>query len=84
MDQQSSPLSIPLSARILAGDFAGWLCDAMAERGMTTRSLAMRSGIDHGTISRVMRGEQDPRLTTAVALLRVLGKQPLHLARRSA
>jgi transcriptional regulator with XRE-family HTH domain len=76
MDKQpSSSISIP--PRILDEDFAGWLRDAMAARGLTTRGLAMRTGIDHSTISRLMQGDRDPKLATAVALLRVLGTQPI-------
>jgi transcriptional regulator with XRE-family HTH domain len=58
--------------RVVDGDFAGWLRDAMADRGMTTRVLEMRAGVDHTTISRLRRGANAPTLTTAVALLRVL------------
>lgn len=74
-------LSIP--PRIVDGDFAGWLRHEMAERGMTTRGLAMRTGVHHSIISRLMRGDRDPSLPTAVALLRVLGPEPLRLARHS-
>jgi transcriptional regulator with XRE-family HTH domain len=66
-------ISIP--ARILAGDFAGWLREAMAGRHMSTRALAARSGIDHSTISRLAHGEREPSLATAVAILKVLGTE---------
>jgi DNA-binding XRE family transcriptional regulator len=74
---QSTPRSFSIPPRIMDGDFAGWLRDSMAERGMTTRGLAMRTGINHSTISRLMRGDRDPSLATAIALLRVLGPEPL-------
>jgi transcriptional regulator with XRE-family HTH domain len=77
MDTRDARNGIVIPARIVDGDFAGWLRASMAERGMTTRGLAMRSGIDHTTISRLMRGDRDPKLATVVALLRVLGPQPL-------
>lgn len=70
-------VAVSMPARIVDGDFAGWLRDAMAERGVTTRVLAMRTGIDHTTISRLRRGANAPTLSTAVALLRVLGSRPM-------
>jgi plasmid maintenance system antidote protein VapI len=68
--------TIPIPARILAGDFAGWLRDAMAARRLSTRGLAARSGIDHSTICRLTHGEREPSLSTAVAILKVLGTEP--------
>ena len=62
----------------MVGDFAGWLRDSMAARGLSTRGLAARSGIDHSTIYRLAKGSREPLLNTAVALLRVLGTEPLH------
>ena len=69
--------TIPIPARILAGDFAGWLREAMAARRISTRGLAARSGIDHSTICRLTHGEREPSLSTAVALLKVLGTEPM-------
>jgi transcriptional regulator with XRE-family HTH domain len=62
--------SIP--ARMLEGDFAGWLRAAMESRGMSQRMLAALSGIDHSTVSRLLTGERQPSLGTALALIRVL------------
>jgi transcriptional regulator with XRE-family HTH domain len=67
--------SLRVPRRILDGDFAGWLRDAMTARGMTTRMLGMRSGLDHSTIYRLALGERQPSLATAVALLRILGEE---------
>ena len=69
--------TIPIPARILAGDFAGWLRDAMADRQLSTRGLAARCGIDHSTIYRLAHSEREPSLATAVALLKVLGTEPI-------
>ena len=63
-------LQIP--GRVADGDFRGWLRDAITERRISQRVLAMRSGVDHSTISRIMRG-RSPSLATALAILRVLG-----------
>jgi transcriptional regulator with XRE-family HTH domain len=70
--------TIPIPPRVLAGDFAGWLREAMAARRLTTRGLAARCGIDPSTICRLARGEREPSLATAVALLKVLATEPLH------
>jgi transcriptional regulator with XRE-family HTH domain len=64
-------------SRILEGDFAGWLRDAMSARGLSARMLAVRTGIDHSTISRLAAGVREPTLRTAVALLRVLMSEPI-------
>jgi DNA-binding XRE family transcriptional regulator len=73
--QGDEPIQVP--KRWLSGDFAGWLRQAMSNRGMSRRALAMRSGINHSTIARLLSGEHEPRLTTALALLRVLDPEPL-------
>jgi transcriptional regulator with XRE-family HTH domain len=73
-------ISIAIPPRILAGDFAGWLRDAMAARRLSTRGLAARSGIDHSSICRLARGEREPSLATAVAILKVLGTEPMRYA----
>lgn len=63
------PLVIP--PRILAGDFAGWLRDAMTERQMSYRMLAIQAGIDHTSVYRLASGDRLPSLNTAVAIIRV-------------
>jgi hypothetical protein len=66
---------IRVPARILEGDFSGWLRDAMATRRMSQRMLAALSGIDHTSVSRLLSGDRQPSLGTALALIRVL-EQP--------
>ena len=61
----------------LDGEFAMWLRHAMAERGITNRMLGLRSGVDHSTISRLLKGSREPSLRTALALLGVLGTGPV-------
>ncbi len=63
---------LTLPSRIADGDFGGWLRDAMAERRMSQRALAMRTGIDHSTISRLIDRGRVPSLSTAIAIIRVL------------
>ncbi len=72
---------IAVPARMLEGDFAGWLREAMASRGISQRMLAVLSGIDHSTISLLARGERQPSLGTALALIRVLERPRLRVAR---
>lgn len=69
----NEPLVIP--SRILAGDFAGWLRSAMAERQMSYRMLAIQAGIDHTSAYRLASGDRLPSLATAVAIIRVF-QQP--------
>jgi transcriptional regulator with XRE-family HTH domain len=77
VDTQDEPSAIGtggvrIPARMLEGDFAGWLRGAMAARGMSQRMVATLSGIDHSTVSRLLTGERQPSLGTALALIRVL------------
>ena len=62
-----------LPSRITEGDFGGWLRDAMADRQISQRALAMRTGLDHSTISRLLAPvPRVPSLSTAIAIVRVL------------
>ena len=72
--------SIRIPAQVAEGDFAGWLGGAMTARRISLRMLAIRAGMDHSTISRLANGSREPLLATALALIRVLEAQPLHLA----
>lgn len=63
---------LPLPSRVLDGDFCGWLRAAMRDRGMSQRALAMRTGVSHSTISRLLSEDRTPSLDTAVAIIRVL------------
>ncbi len=53
-------------------DFAGWLRSRMQARRMSQRRLAARSGVDHSTISRLLRG-RPVSLATATKLVRAIG-----------
>lgn len=59
----------------LEGRFADWLRERMGERGVTQRMLALRSGVNHSTISRLLDDDRRPTLATALALLLVLGAE---------
>lgn len=65
-----------LPARVTEGDFAGWLRDAMKARRMTTRLVAMRTGLNHATVSRLMNRAREPLLSTAIRLVRLLEREP--------
>ena len=53
--------------------FNRWLEVQLKARRLTQRQLAHKSGVDHSTISRLMRGERTPSLRTAALLARGLG-----------
>ena len=57
----------------LVSDAVAFIAEEMARRGWSQRMLAMRSGVNHATISRLLAGERDPLWTTATELLRALG-----------
>ena len=65
-----------LPSRITDGDFGGWMRDAMAERRISQRALAMRTGINHSTISRLLAHSHVPSLSTAIAIIKILGPRP--------
>jgi transcriptional regulator with XRE-family HTH domain len=52
--------------------FSRWLATQLRSRRMTQRQLAHHSGVDHSTISRLLRGDRRPSLPTAVKLARAL------------
>jgi transcriptional regulator with XRE-family HTH domain len=77
MIEQDAPLVV---ADVLAGSpgpagtsFNRWLEVHLKARRLTQRQLAHKSGVDHSTISRLMRGERIPSLRTATLLARGLG-----------
>ena len=78
MGEIEEPLLVP--ARLLGGDFTGWLRDALTARGMSQRMLATLSGIDHSTVSRLLNGDREPSLRTALALIQVLERPRLQVA----
>jgi transcriptional regulator with XRE-family HTH domain len=53
--------------------FNQWLQAQLRARRMTQRQLAQMSGVDHSTISRLMRGDRVPSLRTATRLAQGLG-----------
>lgn len=53
--------------------FNEWLRIRLKARKMSQRQLARRSGINHSTISRLVRGERSPTLATATKLANVFG-----------
>jgi len=53
--------------------FSVWLGSYLKVRRMSQRQLAERSGIDHSSISRLIRGGRMPSLRTAARLAKALG-----------
>ncbi len=52
--------------------FNNWLRGQLKEKKMSQRQLALQSGVDHSTISRLIKGDRMPSLGTATALARGL------------
>ncbi|MEO5919490.1 MAG: helix-turn-helix transcriptional regulator [Candidatus Limnocylindrales bacterium] len=52
--------------------FNEWLRTQLKAKKMSQRQLAQQSGVDHSTISRLIRGDRMPSLGTATALARGL------------
>ena len=53
--------------------FNEWLQAQLKAKRLTQRQLAQKSGVDHSTVSRLLRGERVPSLRTAAMLARGLG-----------
>jgi transcriptional regulator with XRE-family HTH domain len=53
-------------------DFNEWLRAQLKAKKMSQRQLAQQSGVDHSTISRLIRGDRMPSLGTATKLARGL------------
>lgn len=61
--------------------FRTWLENEMRARRISQRMLGQRSGVNHSTISRLLRGSRMPNVETMVALAAALGAQlPSYLA----
>ena len=52
--------------------FNAWLRAQLKEKKMSQRQLALQSGVDHSTISRLIKGDRMPSLGTATKLARGL------------
>ena len=52
--------------------FNAWLRGQLKEKKMSQRQLALQSGVDHATISRLIKGDRMPSLGTATKLARGL------------
>jgi transcriptional regulator with XRE-family HTH domain len=53
--------------------FADWLETRLRARRISQRQLAARSGVDHATVSRLLRDGRIPSLATAAKLVRAVG-----------
>ncbi len=68
----------PVMAKSSGRAFNEWLRTQLKAKKMSQRQLAQQSGVDHSTISRLVRGDRMPSLGTATKLargLRELGEQ---------
>ena len=53
--------------------FNAWLRSQLKEKKMSQRQLALQSGVDHSTISRLIKGDRMPSLGTATRLADIPG-----------
>ena len=60
-------------AHLHGKQFCVWLAQQMQARGISQRALAMRSGVNHSTISRLLGTDRTPSLETAGRLAAALG-----------
>jgi transcriptional regulator with XRE-family HTH domain len=58
------------------GDFGKNLRAARVELGLSQEEIADRSGVPQGEISRIERGERDPRVSTVLRLAKAIGFAP--------
>jgi transcriptional regulator with XRE-family HTH domain len=63
---------IPAMTRSNGRAFNEWLRAQLKAKKMSQRELAQQSGVDHSTISRLVRGDRMPSLGTATKLARGL------------
>jgi transcriptional regulator with XRE-family HTH domain len=63
--------NIRIPQRIVDGDFAGWLREAMKARRMSARMVGLRTGVNHSTITRLLHGYREPTVATLIRLLRL-------------
>jgi hypothetical protein len=72
---------IHIPRRVLDGDFAGWLRDAMNERRMSPRTVGLQAGVDPRWVSAILYGGRQPTIATAFALLRFFEGEPVYTNR---
>ena len=77
-NQAAGPVSVAVEFGRAGGGWAGgivfniWLRRQLRERRMSQRQLAALSGVDHSTISRLLREDRHPSLATATKLVGAL------------
>jgi transcriptional regulator with XRE-family HTH domain len=69
---KSGPAEYPDMTRTNGRAFNEWLRAQLKAKKMSQRQLAQQSGVDHSTISRLVRGDRMPSLGTATKLARGL------------
>ena len=56
-----------------SGAFSSWLREELLARRMSSRHLAVLTGLDHSTITRLVRGDHAPSFDTVVRISGILG-----------
>ena len=93
MKRYSDDLNVPSNVMALVRDvshappqspaqtFGDYLRYELQMRKWSLRHLAVRSGVDHSTISRLMRGTRSPSLQTVTRIQTALGGSPRGFSR---
>jgi transcriptional regulator with XRE-family HTH domain len=71
----NTPTETNIPSEVSAG-FSKWLAAQLKNKRMTQRQLALFSGVDHSTISRLVRGGRIPSFETATKIANGL-REPL-------
>jgi len=58
--------------------FGAWVSARLRSMRMSQRQLAMRSGVHHSTISRLINGGRTPSIRTAIRVARILDPKGLN------
>jgi transcriptional regulator with XRE-family HTH domain len=67
----------PTASRPHGGEFARWLADSLARKGLTQTQAAARLGVSFRTLNRWIRGQSEPTFTHLRTICEVLGRPPV-------
>ena len=73
--EHTTPIQVP--------SWQSALADARRQLRMSQRTLASRTGLPQGHISRIEAGAVDPRLSSATKIAQTLGFEPMLIPRRA-
>lgn len=62
-------------------EFAEWLTEELAERGLSQRKLALRAGVTGPTVGQIVRGKVQPTVESIVKIAEGLEEDPISVLR---